>query len=129
LASSPTPSSSQRTARNGKSVAKDIVEEKDDILEDELLGGDAFFAESAVDSRNVEKPLGSDSDSDEENPDEIRLRQGKAYLSKVMRKSEQDSSDDDSEGKMDVDAITARLAEDAVCYPSSFVGPHSLNID
>lgn len=83
-----------------------------------MLDGDLFFGESALESRTNKDMDISGSESDEENADEARLRQGKEYLSKIMRKTDPESSDDDSGDEMDMDEVTARVAEDAVRYPT-----------
>lgn len=95
-----------------------------------MLDGDVFFGESALENRTNKEMDISGSESDEENADEARLRQGKEYLSKIMRKTDPESSDDDTDDEMDIDEITARVAEDAVrhltlsFYPILILLPH-----
>lgn len=107
-------SGAKRTAKAPKAVTKTQPEEENDILDDELLGGDSLFADSAVDARKRIESSESGSDSEEENVDEAKLRQGKAYLQKIMRRGAGEHSDSESGSEMDVDEATARLAEEAV---------------
>lgn len=56
----------------------------------------------------------SSSDSEEENADEKRLRQGRVYLQKVMRTMEPEGSEDEEDEQMHLDRVSSKLAEDAV---------------
>lgn len=106
--------SAKRGSRTAKSPSKSKSEEIVDLSDEELRGGDSFFAESEINNRKSTNQPESDSGSEEENVDEARLRQGKAYLAKITRKSHQDPDESGSEEEMDMDTITNRVAEDAV---------------
>jgi hypothetical protein len=121
----PSPSSKNGKSKGTKSVAKPSKEEEEDYLSDELMGGDGFFEDSGKDRRKTKEASDSGSDSEEENADEIRLRQGKAYLQKVMRNSNRDSNESDSDEEETGDSISAKLAEDAVRY-LPFIVPTNL---
>lgn len=47
------------------------------------------------------------------------MRQGKEYLQKIMRRGDVEHNDSDSGSEMDIDKVTARLAEEAVRIPFS----------
>lgn len=91
--------------KNNEQPKKDAFE-----YEDDLLDGDTFY-EAAIDKRKS-RPNDdtSDSESIDENPEEIKLRQGKAYLERIMQQDSEESEGSDE----DEDATMARLASDAV---------------
>lgn len=109
-----TPSSAKRGSKTTKTPTKSKPEEKEDIYDEELAGGDSFFADSAIDNRQSTKFVDSGSESEEENPEELKLKQSKVYLAKLARGSHQDSDESDNENGMDIDELTSRVAEDAV---------------
>lgn len=111
-----TPSSSKRASKNSRTPTKSKPEETDDIYDEELAGGDSFFADSAIDSRPTSKFVDSDSESEGETVEDQKVRQSKAYLAKLARGTAQDSDESGSENGMDMDELTSRVAEDAVRF-------------
>lgn len=85
-------------------------EKQQQDIDDDFVDGDTFY-ESAIDNRKAGRiEAGSDSESIEEHPDVLKLRQGKAYLEKIMQTDSDESEESEEEG----DKITSRLAADAV---------------
>lgn len=112
-----TPSSSRHASKSTRTPTKSKPEEKDDLYDEELAGGDDFFADSVFDNRTVTKHVDSDSDSEHETAEDIKLKQSKVYLAKLARGTQQDSDESGSENGMDIDELTSRVAEDAVRLP------------
>lgn len=111
-----TPSSSKRASKSTRTPTKSKPEETDDLYDEELAGGDSFFADSAIDSRKPSNFVDSDSESEGETVEDQKVRQSKAYLAKLARGSDQDSDESGSENGMDIDELTSRVAEDAVRF-------------